>query len=68
MKTQIHNQGDLRDLNVKIEKEVMESFERMSKNSGQPIADLVVIAMKRFRASHSDLDPRPAQNSNKASR
>ena len=62
MKTQTHNQGELKELNVKIEKAVLESFERMSKNSGQTIADLVVIAMKRFHASHSDLDPRPSSS------
>ena len=56
MKSQVHNQGELKDLNVKIEKEVVESFERMMKNSGLSMADLVVIAMKRYRSSHSDWD------------
>lgn len=62
MKSQVHNQGELKELNVKIEKEVVESFERMTKNSGLSMADLVVIAMKRYRASHSDWDvkaPKP---------
>ncbi len=56
MKSQVHNQGELKDLNVKIEKDVMESFERMCKASGLPLADMVVIAMKRYRSSHSDWD------------
>lgn len=56
MKSQTHNQGELKDLNIKVEKEVVESFERMTKASGLSIADLVVIAMKRYRSSHSDWD------------
>lgn len=56
MKNQPQNQTELKELNVKIEKDVVEAFERMSKNTGTPIADLVVISMKRFRAAHSDWD------------
>lgn len=56
MKSQVHNQGELKELNVKIEKEVLESFERMTKASGLSMADMVVIAMKRYRSSHSDWD------------
>lgn len=56
MKSQVHNQGELKELNVKIEKEVLESFERMTKASGLSLADMVVIAMKRYRSSHSDWD------------
>ena len=62
MKSQTHNQGELKDLNVKVEKEVVESFERMSKTSGLPVADLVVIAMKRYRSSHSDWDVKPTKS------
>ncbi|MCF8058041.1 MAG: DUF2610 domain-containing protein [Bacteriovoracaceae bacterium] len=54
MKSQKHNQGDLKELKVKIEKDVVESLENMAKNSGIPFEDLVVIALKRFRASHGD--------------
>jgi fructose-1,6-bisphosphatase/sedoheptulose 1,7-bisphosphatase-like protein len=54
MKSQKQNEGDLKDLTVKIEKKVAEDFELMSKNTGMPISDLVVIAMKRFRSSHLD--------------
>lgn len=60
MKNQVHNQGDLKELKVEIETQVLESFERMSENTGVPVADLVVIAMKRFRASHSDWDAQKA--------
>lgn len=56
MKTQKHNQGDLKELKVNLEKDVVEAFERMSKNSGLSIDDLVVIALKRFRSSHGDYE------------
>lgn len=56
MKSQKHNQGDLAELKVMIEKNVVESIERMSKNSGIPKDELVVIALKRFRASHADYE------------
>lgn len=59
MKNQPQNQTELKELNVKIEKDVVEAFERMSKNTGTPIADLVVISMKRFRSAHSDWDVTP---------
>lgn len=54
MKSQTHNQGELKELTVKIEKDIVESLESMAKNSGIPIEDLVVTALKRFRASHGD--------------
>lgn len=56
MKTQKHNQGELRELKVEIEKDVVDSLERMSKNAGLSIPEIVVIALKRYRASHSDYD------------
>ena len=54
MKSQKQNQGELKELKVMIEKEVVEAIEVMSKNSGLTPADLVVIALKRFRSSHTD--------------
>lgn len=54
MKSQKHNQGELKELNVKIEKEIVEDFEKMVKNTNIPMDDLVVIALKRFRHSHYD--------------
>lgn len=54
MKSQKHNQGELKELKVKIEKDVVESLEAMASISGLPIEELVVIALKRFRASHGD--------------
>ena len=54
MKSQAHNQGELKGLSVSIEKDVVDSFEQMANNSGISIDELVVIALKRFRASHSD--------------
>lgn len=54
MKTQVHNEGELKELTVKIEKQLVEDLELMSKNSGVKIEDLVAIAIKRFRSSHAD--------------
>lgn len=54
MKSQKQNEGELKDLTVKIEKKVVEDFELMAKNTGISISDLTVIAMKRFRSSHLD--------------
>lgn len=62
MKTQVQNQGELKELNVKIEKGVVESFERMTKASGLTIDDLVVIALKRYRSSHSDWDVKSSKS------
>jgi fructose-1,6-bisphosphatase/sedoheptulose 1,7-bisphosphatase-like protein len=54
MKSQKQNQGELKELTIKIEKKVAEDLELMSKNTNMPVADLVVIALKRFRSSHTD--------------
>ena len=54
MKSQKHNQGEVKELTVKIEQKVLEDLELMSKNTGMPVADIVVIALKRFRSSHLD--------------
>ncbi|GAB4011912.1 MAG: hypothetical protein Fur0010_07090 [Bdellovibrio sp.] len=56
MKSQKHNQGELKELKVRIEKEVVESFENMAKVSGLPLEELVVVALKRFRSSHADYE------------
>jgi len=56
MKTQVHNQGELKELKVEIEKEVVDAFEKMSKNTKMEVAELVVISLKRFRAAHSDYE------------
>ncbi|MBG60171.1 MAG: hypothetical protein CMJ16_06920 [Peredibacter sp.] len=54
MKSQQHNQGELTELTVNIESQLFEDLEKMSKNSGLPIDELVAIAVKRFRSSHAD--------------
>lgn len=54
MKSQKHNQGELKEVKVKIEKDVAESLDLMAKNSKLSIDDIVVIALKRFRSSHLD--------------
>lgn len=56
MKNQKHNQGELKALTVKIEKDLVETIERMSKHSGMSLDEIVVIALKRFRSSHSELE------------
>ena len=55
MKTQKHNQGPLKDLKVKIEEDVYESLLRMADNSELTVDEIVVISLKRFRASHAEL-------------
>lgn len=54
MKSQKHNEGELKELKVKIEAQLIEDLEKMSENSGLPIEELVTIAIKRFRSSHAD--------------
>jgi hypothetical protein len=54
MKSQKHNTGELKTLTVEIESKVVEHFEKMAEKSNLPLDELVVIALKRFRASHSD--------------
>lgn len=54
MKSQKHNQGEVKEITVKIESKVVEDLELMARNTGMPVADIVVIALKRFRASHLD--------------
>lgn len=54
MKSQKQNQGELKEVKVKIEKDVAEDFEKMAKNTNISVDDLVVTAMKRFRSSHAD--------------
>lgn len=54
MKSQKHNEGELKELKVKIEKKIVEDLEQMEKNTNIPMADLVVVALKRFRSSHTD--------------
>ena len=54
MKSQKHNLGELKEVSVKIESKVVEDLELMAKNTGMLVADIVVIALKRFRSSHLD--------------
>jgi len=59
MKSQKYNLGELKELKVKIDKDVVTAFETMSKNTGITIEDLVVISLMRFRAQHSDYEKKP---------
>lgn len=56
MKSQAHNTGDLRELKVNIEKEVVDSVEKMAKVGGISVDEIVVIALKRYRSSHAELE------------
>jgi fructose-1,6-bisphosphatase/sedoheptulose 1,7-bisphosphatase-like protein len=56
MKGQVHNQGELKELKVDIEKPLVEAIEQMADNTGYSLNELVAIALKRFRASHSDYE------------
>ena len=48
MKGQEHNKGPLKELKVNIEAKTYDEFVVMAQNTGMPIDDLVVIALKRF--------------------
>jgi fructose-1,6-bisphosphatase/sedoheptulose 1,7-bisphosphatase-like protein len=54
MKSQKHNEGELKEVTVKIEKQVAEDLELMAKNTNYTVSDIVAIAVKRFRSSHLD--------------
>lgn len=54
MKSQKHNQGELKELTVKIEKKIVDDIQAMSQNTGMSVDDIVVIALKKFRSSHLD--------------
>jgi fructose-1,6-bisphosphatase/sedoheptulose 1,7-bisphosphatase-like protein len=54
MKSQKHNEGELAELKVKIEKDIVKSVKIMADNSGMSVEEIVVIALKRFRAHHAD--------------
>lgn len=54
MKTQKHNEGELKELNVNIEAKLREDLAIMAKNSGLTEDEIVVIALKRFKSSHAD--------------
>ena len=56
MKTQKHNQGTLKELIVNIEEAVVDSIFQMANSSNMSVDDIVVIALKRFRASHAELE------------
>tara|TARA_Y100000590_G_C14902143_1_gene706841 strand:- start:211 stop:402 length:192 start_codon:yes stop_codon:yes gene_type:complete len=54
MKTQKHNDGELAELKVKIEAQLIKDLETMSQNSEMTVEELVTVAIKRFRSSHAD--------------
>ena len=54
MKTQKQNEGELAELNIKIEAQLIKDLQTMSANTEISIEDLVAVAIKRFRSSHAD--------------
>jgi fructose-1,6-bisphosphatase/sedoheptulose 1,7-bisphosphatase-like protein len=54
MKSQKHNEGELKEVTVTIERKVVDDLELMARNTGMSPSDIVVIALKRFRSSHLD--------------
>ncbi len=54
MKTQKQNQGELAELKIQIEAQLVKDLKTMSDNSDIPVEDLVAVAIKRFRSSHAD--------------
>ena len=56
MKSQKYNAGELVELKVRVEKEVFQAFKKMAQNTGIPLGDLVLVALKRFRHHHVDYE------------
>lgn len=54
MKGQTHNQGELEEITIELEKDLVKDINTMSENSGLSKADIIAIAVKRFRSSHAD--------------
>ncbi len=54
MKDQKFNQGELKELKVNIEKDVVESVHFMAQNTDYSADDIVVIALRRFISCHAD--------------
>ena len=54
MKSQKHNDGELAELKVQIEAQLLKDLNKMSEISGLEINELVTIAIKRFKSSHAD--------------
>jgi uncharacterized protein (DUF736 family) len=54
MKTQKHNEGELAELKVNVEVQLIKDLVTMSANSDFDIDEIVAIAVKRFRSSHAD--------------
>jgi uncharacterized protein (DUF736 family) len=46
--------GEVAELNVKIEVQLVKDLETMAKNSGFTIDEIVNVAIKRYRSSHAD--------------
>lgn len=54
MRSQKHNDGEVAELNVQIDAQLIKDLDTMSKNSEMPVEELVAIAIKRFRSAHAD--------------
>jgi hypothetical protein len=56
MKSQKFNEGELVELNVNIEKEIVEVIKVMAVKANRSIDDIVTIALRRYRACHAELE------------
>ncbi|MBT4792413.1 MAG: hypothetical protein HON90_12650 [Halobacteriovoraceae bacterium] len=54
MKTQSHNQGELTELKVKIEAQLVKDLQLMAENAEISIDEIVAVSIKRFKSSHAD--------------
>jgi metal-responsive CopG/Arc/MetJ family transcriptional regulator len=56
MKGQSHNQGELKELKVQIEKQIVDRLESMAKHTNISLSEMVVIALKRYISHHADYE------------
>ena len=56
MKSQKYNTGELKELTINIEKQVAETVLSMAEVKGTDVNEIIVIALKRFIASHAELE------------
>jgi len=62
MKSQKYNQGLVKELKVAIDKKIAETVQLMAKNKGTDINEIITIALKRYIASHAELEGKVPQH------
>ena len=56
MKSQKYNAGETTDLSISIDKNVAATAARMADSKGSDVSEIIVIALKRYIASHAELE------------